>query len=119
MGPACEARAWALPPVLASLSAFALLAAGPPATAAWTEGRTALTISAVNPTLSAATLAMKLAGAKLAPAGTAYVLTGPSPDACNVPGKPPQVTVAERAATLGDTLEVPAMSATVFVFPAQ
>ncbi|HAK93705.1 MAG TPA: alpha-L-arabinofuranosidase [Planctomycetes bacterium] len=87
--------------------------------AAWTDGRTALTISVVNPTLSPATVATTLAGAALASAGTAYVLTGPSPDACNVPGKPPQVTVVERAATLGDALEVPAMSATVFVFPAR
>jgi len=87
--------------------------------AAWTEGYAALTLSVVNPTLSPATLALKLAGATPVSEGTAYVLTGPSPDACNVPGKPPQVTVATRAATLADTLRVPAASAVVFVFPAR
>jgi alpha-N-arabinofuranosidase len=87
--------------------------------AAWTEERKALTISVVNPTTAKATLALKLGGATLASAGRAYVLTGPDPMACNVPGKAPQVTVVESAAMLGDALEVAPMSATVFVFPAR
>jgi alpha-N-arabinofuranosidase len=88
--------------------------------AAWTEDKKALTISVVNPTPEAAAFKLGVAGAKLAASGKAWVVTGPSAKACNIPGKAPQVTAKESEAQLeGGALKVEPLSATVFRFEVQ
>jgi alpha-N-arabinofuranosidase len=85
--------------------------------AAWTADRTALTVAVVNPTAEAHALQLDVAGAKLAGRARRLVLTGNGPLAHNAPGRPRQVTVDEAVLT-GGPLEVPALSATLFVLDA-
>jgi alpha-N-arabinofuranosidase len=66
--------------------------------AAWTPGRTALTVGIVNPESVARRLRLEVAGARLTGRGRVYVLTGDSPLAHNAPGAPRGVDVSEDEA---------------------
>lgn len=79
--------------------------------AAWTESRDAITVGVVNPTEETLPLEMAFSGATLTGTGTCWIVTGPGPLACNVPGKAPEVMIRESAVTkLGGKVEIPALS---------
>jgi alpha-L-arabinofuranosidase len=79
--------------------------------AAWREDGSALVLSVVNPTTSAQTLAVEIAGGKLPATGRMWRIAGTDEKAYNEPGKTPTVTVQETpAAPLGKAWLVPAMS---------
>jgi alpha-N-arabinofuranosidase len=83
--------------------------------ATWTADRKTLTISVVNPTFETQRLALRVEGARLAPSGTAWVLTAPDDMAYNEPGQAPAVRFAETRVTgVQETLEVAPASATIF-----
>ena len=85
--------------------------------AAWTPGRTALTVAIVNPEATARTLRLQVAGARLTGRGRSYVMTGDSPRAHNAPGAPRGVDVTDAAAGKPDEpLTVAPLSATLLVY---
>ena len=83
--------------------------------AALTEDRSQLTISVVNPNGTEATLPLDLTGVKLAGEGKMYQLAGEDPMAYNDPEEPGNLEVLEKTVEVGDSLTVPAYSATIFV----
>ena len=84
--------------------------------AAWTKDKKALTISVINPTFETQHLALNVAGAKLDSQGETWVLTGPDDMAFNDPGKDPVVHfTVHTLSSVGDSLEVAPVSATIFV----
>ena len=86
--------------------------------AALAADRRTLKIAVVNATLEPQHITLRLAGARVLGHGTAWVLTGPSPEAQNVVGQPPQANVtthALRATTRA--LAVPPVSTSIFEFP--
>lgn len=86
--------------------------------AALTEDRRTLTVSVVNPTEAAVTVALDLAGLTPAATGTRWHITGPDHFAHNTPGKPRVVDI-HRSPTAGKTLTVPALSCALFELPLQ
>jgi alpha-N-arabinofuranosidase len=84
--------------------------------AAWTPGRTALTVGIVNPDSAARPLRLQVAGARLTGRGRVYVLTGESALAHNAPGAPRGVDVTDDAAPrLDEPVVAPALSVTLLV----
>ena len=59
------------------------------------DGRT-LTVALVNPTPQAQGATLELAGFRPAGAGRQLVITGPSPDSYNEPGRPPVLAICEQ-----------------------
>jgi alpha-N-arabinofuranosidase len=79
------------------------------------ETKSVLTLSIVNPTKTAQTL--RLDGGTLSWPKTArlFLVGGPDPRACNVPGQPPGVAVQEtESAPFGKTLTVPPISVALY-----
>ncbi len=84
--------------------------------AAWTKDRKALTVAVVNPMKDAMRVPLTVEGAKLSGSGKVFTITGEGPQACNEPGRPPQVTIREAAFEgPADALAVVGFSATLFV----
>ena len=84
--------------------------------AALTADRSKLTISVVNPNSVEVTMPLEIAGVKLIGTGVSYQIAGSDPLAYNDPEAPDHLVIAESALTdVGDSLTVPAYSATVFV----
>ena len=85
--------------------------------AAWREDGKALTLSIVNPTREAQTLALGVTGATFAPDARLWRMTGTDEKAYNEPGKPPAVsfteTKGERVPAKG-ALTVPPMSISLY-----
>lgn len=83
--------------------------------AAWTEDRSELTVSLVNPTHEAYDVAIGVEGMEFPKGGTRWIITGADPMAKNVPGETPGVTVAEEALN-GEMKSFPAppMSAVLY-----
>jgi alpha-N-arabinofuranosidase len=65
--------------------------------AAWTADRKVLTVAVVNPTMQERNLPLKIQGAKLSGSGRRWQIAAADPMAYNEPGKPPKVTIEERA----------------------
>jgi len=83
---------------------------------AWTEDKTAFTISIVNPTKENQTLHLSLKGIMFPSTAKLYRIAGTDEMAYNEPGKDPAVTIEEiDAAPFGNRLTVPPLSASIFV----
>jgi alpha-N-arabinofuranosidase len=85
--------------------------------AAWTEDRQALTIGAVNPYPATRRIDLRVKGTTLAGSGVVWTIAGESPDPMlyNEPGKPPRVSLTQKPFDgLGDVLELPAMSVSLW-----
>jgi alpha-N-arabinofuranosidase len=79
------------------------------------ETKGVLTLSIVNPTKMAQTLRLDLGKLKLAKTAKLYLVAGDDPRACNVPGKPPAVTVHETGdAPFGSRITVPPISVSLY-----
>ena len=83
--------------------------------AAWTEDRKAITISIVNPTAMARTVALDLGKTAVEDAAIQWEITGPNPQAHNEPdGKPEVIRSVEKQLTFRNRLEAPAYSAELY-----
>ncbi len=84
--------------------------------AAWTDaGKKVLTVAVVNPTKTAQKLPVTFKGLKLPATIKKYVVTGSDEMAHNVPGREPGVKVVELGGVaMGKTLNLPAMSVTIY-----
>jgi alpha-N-arabinofuranosidase len=86
--------------------------------AALSADRRTLKIAVVNATLQPQQLALRVSGGRLHGSGTVWVLSGPSPEAQNVVGQAPQVSVSEHASrAMPRALAVPPISTSVYEFP--
>jgi alpha-N-arabinofuranosidase len=84
--------------------------------AAWTEGKRALTISIVNPTMEGRTISLSLKGIGMPRTATLFRIAGNDPMAYNEPGKDPVVRIEEtKGASFSGALAVPPLSASIFV----
>ena len=85
------------------------------AQAAWSQDRKVLTISVVNPTMTAFEIPLEVKGAKLTGAGKRWQMAGPDPMAYNDPAAPTKVAVEESAVKgVKDKLSVAPCSVTLF-----
>ena len=84
--------------------------------ACWKDGtKSVLTVSIVNPTKSAQTLRISPRRLKLPRTARLFLIAGDDPQACNVPGRPPAVTVQETAdAPFAARLTVPPISVSLY-----
>ena len=83
--------------------------------AAWSEDRKTFTIAVVNPTMKQLEIPLAVKGVKLAGTGTRWRIAGKDPMAYNEPGKPPRVTIEEKAVKgISNTLPVAPCSVTLF-----
>ncbi len=87
--------------------------------AAWSEDHKAITVSIVNPTDRARTVAIDLDKATVKKACTRWEITGPNPQVHNVPdGFPNLIRAVEKQLTFKNTLESPAYSTELYRFDA-
>ena len=83
--------------------------------AAWTEDRKAITISIVNPTATARTVAVDLGKTAVKDAATQWEITGSNPQSHNEPGGQPQeIKAVEKMVSFGKKLEAPPYSAELY-----
>jgi alpha-N-arabinofuranosidase len=83
---------------------------------AWTEDKSALTISFVNPTKENQTLRLSLNGIPIPRTAKLYRIAGTDEMAYNEPGKEPVVRIEEiEAAPFGSRFIVPPLSASIFI----
>jgi alpha-L-arabinofuranosidase len=88
------------------------------AQAAWTQDRQRLTLGIVNPTLTAVTVPLELAGARLKGTGTRWQIADADADpmAHNDPDQPPRVAIEESAISgLTDQVTLAPCSVTLLV----
>ena len=79
------------------------------------ETKSVLTLSIVNPTKTTQTLKLDAGQLALPTKATLYLVAGDDPRACNVPGKPPAVTVKEQdGVPFGKKIIVPPMSVSLY-----
>jgi alpha-N-arabinofuranosidase len=79
------------------------------------ETKSVLTLSIVNPTKTAQTLKLDAGQLALPKKAKLYLVAGDDPRACNVPGKPPAVTVKEQdCVPFGKKIIVPPMSVSLY-----
>lgn len=79
------------------------------------ESKGVLTLSIVNPTKRAVTLRLDPGKLKLPKTARLFLITGDDPQACNVPGQPPEVVVQEiMDAPFGKKLTVPPISVSLY-----
>ena len=79
------------------------------------ETKSVLTLSIINPTKTAQTLKLDAGQLALPKKAKLYLVAGDDPRACNVPGKPPAVTVKEQdGVPLGKKIIVPPMSVSLY-----
>ncbi|HKO18518.1 MAG TPA: alpha-L-arabinofuranosidase C-terminal domain-containing protein, partial [Acidobacteriaceae bacterium] len=87
--------------------------------AAFSSDRKFLTVGIVNPTEEPQSLNLHLEGVRLGSEAQMWRMTGPSPDAANVLGKPPEVDVKEESlSSLPETVSIAPASITVYRFAA-
>jgi alpha-N-arabinofuranosidase len=90
------------------------------AQAAWTPDRKTLTVSVVNPTMSAVEIPLDLRGAKLRGGGTRWQIAGNDPMAYNDPEQPGRITVEQKALSGAPaTFSVAPCSVTLFSCPVE
>jgi alpha-L-arabinofuranosidase len=84
--------------------------------ACWKDGtKSVLTLSIVNPTKRTMTLGLDAGKLKLPKTARFFLVGGLDPRACNVPGRPPAVSVHEtEAAPFGKKLLVPPISVSLY-----
>ena len=83
--------------------------------AAWTEDKKAITIAVVNPQTKADELVVNFGATAVKDQATQWLITGDDPNEYNEPGKPPKLTIQEKAVTLtNNTLAVPALSVVMY-----
>jgi alpha-N-arabinofuranosidase len=84
--------------------------------ACWKDGtKSVLTLSIVNPTRTQLTLRLDPGKIKLPGKARLFLVGGLDPRACNVPGKPPAVSVHETAdAPFGKSVMVPPISVSLY-----
>jgi alpha-L-arabinofuranosidase len=88
--------------------------------AALTSDKKALTVGVVNPKSEAVQLKLNLNAIQLAGNAQTWVIAGSDPMACNQPGEPRKVDIAEDAPTdLGGAVSVKPYSITVWRVPVQ
>jgi alpha-N-arabinofuranosidase len=79
------------------------------------EAKTLLTVSVVNPGAAARTFRLDTGKLKLRKTARLFLVDGPDPKACNVPGRPPAVAVKEKAAApFGKKITVPPLSVSLY-----
>ena len=80
------------------------------------ETKTVLTLSIVNPTKRPATLRLDAGRLRLPKTARLFLVGGTDPRACNVPGRPPQVSVRETPdAPFRKAVTVPPTSVSLYV----
>jgi alpha-N-arabinofuranosidase len=90
------------------------------AVAAWTEGRKAITVAIVNPTVHKYEIGLTVKDARLRGRGRLWQIAGPDPMAYNEPGKEPKVTIEKKSFSGNlDKLNVPAFSICLYKLPAR
>ncbi len=83
--------------------------------AAWTTNKDEITFSVVNPTHETYDVALGVDGMNLPRGGKRWIVTGGDPQAKNVPGKDPEVTVKEEDISgVVKSLPAPPLSAVVY-----
>ncbi len=87
--------------------------------AAKTDDGSAITVGVVNPQNKPVVVQLKVAGAKLAPKGTAWRITADSPEAINTAEKQSVTISKPEEIAIGGKLTVPAFSVNVFRLPIQ
>ena len=86
--------------------------------AAWAEGRDAVTVAVVNPTLEPYTLPVDWQGGEPQRGAKRWTITGTDPMAYNEPGKDEAVSVREEPlAKVGKVLTVPPWSICLYRLP--
>jgi alpha-N-arabinofuranosidase len=86
---------------------------------AWTEDKTALTISVVNPTKETQTLALSVKGIPFPRTARLYRIAGTDEMAYNEPGKPPAVNIEEiDGVPFSSKVTLPPLSASIFILSA-
>ncbi len=86
--------------------------------AALSPDRQTLKIAIINATLQTQLLVLRVDGGRVHGSGSVWVLTGEHPEAQNVVGQSPQVSVSERKLrALPQTLAVPPISTSIYEFP--
>jgi hypothetical protein len=68
----------------------------------------------VNPTANARMVAVDLGKTAVKDAATRFEITGPEPQAHNVPGKPEVIKAVEQKLSFSNKLEAPAYSAELY-----
>jgi alpha-L-arabinofuranosidase len=84
--------------------------------AALSQDRKKLTISIINPTLTAQELSIDVTGVKPGATGRLSQIVAPSVTAANVAGEKPMVDLTEGPATYSSSVKVPAISLNVYEF---
>lgn len=84
--------------------------------AAWAEGRSAMTVGVVNPTREAIQIRLKFEGADLADAGEGWVVAGDDP-AMTVSADRQPLKVVETPVRTSGPIDVPPLSISVFRLP--
>jgi alpha-N-arabinofuranosidase len=83
--------------------------------AAWADGRNALTIGIVNPTKEQHELELDLKGAQLTGSGKLWLIANSDPMAYNNPGEEPKVAIEEKPVTgISNKLNVPPLSISLY-----
>jgi alpha-L-arabinofuranosidase len=84
--------------------------------AAISQDRKTLTISIINPTLTAQELTLNVIGVQPGKTGRLWQIVAPSVSAANVAGQKPLVDLTESPATYSGSVKVPAISFNVYEF---
>jgi alpha-N-arabinofuranosidase len=71
----------------------------------------------VNATDSQQTFDLNVAGTHLAGSATVWVISGPSPEASNHAGQPPQVEIKQSSVAAEKTFTVAPLTISVYQFP--
>lgn len=87
--------------------------------AAWTAGRSALTVAIVNPTEQAQSIDLSLKGAQLTGQGMSWAIAGPNRLAHNDPGSPREVDIRQEPYRGNGQLRVFPLSVSVFELAAR
>jgi alpha-N-arabinofuranosidase len=85
--------------------------------AALSPDRKSLLLSVVNATDSQQTFDLNVAGMHPTGSATVWVITGPSPEASNHAGQPPQVDIKQSSVAATKTLIVAPLTINVYQFP--
>jgi alpha-N-arabinofuranosidase len=85
--------------------------------AALSPDRKSLLLSVVNATDSQQTFDLNVAGAHPTGSATLWVMTGPSPDASNHVGQPPQVDIKQSSVAAAKTFTVAPLTINLYQFP--
>jgi alpha-N-arabinofuranosidase len=83
--------------------------------AAWTTDKKAITIAVVNPRTTPDELDVNLGATAVKDQAIQWLITGTDPDAYNIPGEPPKLTIQQNDVNVaGGKLSVPPLSVVMY-----